>query len=143
MPSRTRLLLLFAMKKTLALLMLLAGLTVGAQGRTLTWDGSDSIHDWSYQNWLDQNHEHVTFNYGDDVRFLDFGSRMVTLSFKCASRSVDVKSNLELHFWWVGERGYPQSLHTNCVHPTFLWDTCRTQHFFEFYPLTNSGKHVH
>ena len=44
------------MKKTLALLLLLAGLSVEAQEKTLTWTGAKS-YDWNSwdANWLDED----------------------------------------------------------------------------------------
>ena len=60
------------MKKTLALLLLLAGLTVEAQGRTLYWTGDYSIY-WndleSHINWKDEDGKDTFYQEGDDVVF--------------------------------------------------------------------------
>ena len=61
-----------AMKKTLALLLLLAGLSVEAQGRTLYWTGGYSIY-WndleSHINWKDKDGKDTFYQEGDDVVF--------------------------------------------------------------------------
>ena len=58
------------MKKTLALLLLLAGLTLEAQGKTLTWDGTKSYawNSWD-ANWLDEDGKAAVFDDGDNVVF--------------------------------------------------------------------------
>ena len=60
------------MKKTLALLLLLAGLSVEAQGRTLYWTGDYSIY-WndleSHINWKDKDGKDTFYQEGDDVVF--------------------------------------------------------------------------
>ena len=94
MLSRTRLLLLFAMKKTLALILLLAWLTVGARAATLTWNGSWNDMTWNTENgnWL-LNGAHAVYANGNDVVFGDTGNGYVSLSGELAPSSVLVKSD--------------------------------------------------
>ena len=69
-----------AMKKTLALLLLLAGLTLDAQAETLTWNGSEGHMTWNTRdtNWLQGG---VAVKYVDEntVVFGDTGSGTVAL----------------------------------------------------------------
>ena len=109
MPSRTRLLLLFAMKKTLALLLLLAGLSVEAQGRMLTWTGAVS-DEWNTTtaNWLDEAGNAAVFQNGDDVVFNDFSESahvmrvMLTEDLAPASVRVDTSWVYEFNEPWSG-----------------------------------------
>ena len=70
------------MKKTLALILLLAGLTLEAQGRTLTWNGAagSNVWDTTTANWLDEAGNAAVYVDGDDVVFDDSAS-MKTVMF--------------------------------------------------------------
>lgn len=66
------------MKKTLALMLLLAGLTLEARAETLTWVGDYPYPVWvtmpDYCNWLDETGNKVYFQDGYEVVFKDLGS---------------------------------------------------------------------
>ena len=96
MPSRTRLHLLFAMKKTLALILLLAGLTVGAQGRTLTWAPTPGSNSWdtATANWLAEDGNATVFQNGDDVVFSDTGLAVLECELSPTSVLVDTRGNI-------------------------------------------------
>lgn len=70
-----------AMKKTLALLLLLAGLTLEAQGKTLTWNGTVDHMRWDTldNNWRDEGGDAAVYRDGDAVVFGDTGSGTVAL----------------------------------------------------------------
>ena len=93
MPSRTRLLLLFAMKKTLALLLLLAGLSGEVRAETLTWNGTEGHMTWNTEdmNWQ-KGSIAAKYTDRDTVEFCDTGSGIVTLAGELAPASVLVNS---------------------------------------------------
>ncbi len=69
------------MKKTLALLLLLAGLTLDAQAETLTWNGYEDHMTWNTEdtNWS-QGGTSAQYTNGYDVVFGDNGIGRVSLS---------------------------------------------------------------
>ena len=87
------------MKKTLALILLLAGLTLDAQAETLTWNGAEGRMTWntSYYYWL-QGDEPALYTDGSDVVFGDNGSGEVTLARDLKPASVLVDSSKDYTF---------------------------------------------
>ena len=83
-----------AMKKTLALLLLLAGLSGEVRAKTLIWNGSGNDMTWNTENgnWL-LNGAHAVYANGNDVVFGDTGNGFVSLSGELAPSSVLVKSD--------------------------------------------------
>ena len=88
-----------AMKKTLALLLLLAGLSGEVRAETLIWNGSGNDMTWNTENgnWL-LNGAHAVYANGNDVVFGDTGNGFVSLSGELAPASVLVKSDNYYHF---------------------------------------------
>ena len=82
------------MKKTLALLLLLAGLFGEVRAETLIWNGSWNDMTWNTENgnWL-LNGAHAVYANGNDVEFGDTGNGYVSLSGELAPSSVLVKSD--------------------------------------------------
>ena len=87
------------MKKTLALLLLLAGLSAEAQAEALTWNGSEDHMTWNTEdtNWL-QGETDVQYTDNSDVVFGDNGSGVVTLAGNLAPASVTVNSGNDYTF---------------------------------------------
>ena len=83
------------MKKTLALILLLAGLTLEAQGRTLTWTGAVSnVWDTTTANWLDEAGNAAVYVDGDNVVFDDSASmKSVSLAGDLSPASVTVNNS--------------------------------------------------
>ena len=82
------------MKKTLALLLLLAGLTLEAQGKMLTWTGAKSnVWDYETANWLDEDGNAAVFQDNDAVVFSDNGSGNVVLDGRLTPVSMVVANN--------------------------------------------------
>ena len=81
------------MKKTLALLLLLAGLNLGAWGETLTWNGSEGHMTWNFEddNWL-LDETAAKYTDGADVVFGNTGCGRVTLVDSFAPKSVLVEN---------------------------------------------------
>ena len=92
------------MKKTLALLLLLAGLSAGAQGRTLTWNGSEGHMTWNFEddNWL-QGDTPAQYIDGNDVVFGYTGCGTVTLSDTLEPASVKVGPSNDYTFTGDGK----------------------------------------
>lgn len=84
-----------AMKKTLALILLLAGLTINAQGKTLTWNGSEGHMTWNFEddNWLDEDGKAAVYQDGDAVVFGNLGSGNVVLDDRLKPVSMVVANN--------------------------------------------------
>ena len=87
------------MKKTLALLLLLAGLTMEVRAETLTWNGTEGHMTWNTEdmNWL-QGSNAAKYTDGDTVEFCDTGSGIVTLARELAPASVTVNSGNDYTF---------------------------------------------
>ena len=89
------------MKKTLALLLLLAGLTLDAQAETLTWNGSEGHMTWNTsilnRNWFDGS-DNCRFFDGAAVKFGDNGSGVVTLDGELAPNSIFMRSDKDYTF---------------------------------------------
>ena len=87
------------MKKTLTLLLLLAGLTLDAQAEPLTWNGAEGHMTWntSYYYWL-QGDTPALYTNGSDVVFGDNGSGEVTLAGDLKPASVLVDSSKDYTF---------------------------------------------
>ena len=83
-----------AMKKTLALILLLAGLSGEVRAVTLIWNGRWNDMTWNTENgnWL-LNGAHAVYANGNDVVFGDTGNGYVSLSGELAPSSVLVKSD--------------------------------------------------
>ncbi len=79
------------MKKTLALLLLLAGLSVEAQAVTLTWNGGSMEWNTTDDNWL-QDETAAKYTDGADVVFGDTGCGRVTLVGSFEPKSVLVEN---------------------------------------------------
>ena len=91
------------MKKTLALLLLLAGLTLEAQGKTLTWTGAKSnVWDYETANWLDEDGNAAVFQDNDAVVFSDNGSGNVVLDGRLKPVSMVVANNGGKDYTFVG-----------------------------------------
>ena len=87
------------MKKTLALLLLLAGLSVEAQGRTLYWTGAESaVWDYETANWLDEKGIAAVFRAGDAVVFGDVRPKVSICETSPASVLVDNSKNCDCIF---------------------------------------------
>ena len=86
------------MKKTLSLLLLLAGLTVEAQGRMLTWAPTPDNNSWDMTtaNWLDEDGKATVFQNGDEVVFSDSG--LAVLECELAPTSVRVDTSGYIFF---------------------------------------------
>ncbi|MDO4222278.1 MAG: autotransporter-associated beta strand repeat-containing protein [Akkermansia sp.] len=86
------------MKKTLALMLLLAGLTLEAQGRTLTWAPTPDNNSWdtTTANWLDEDGKATVFQNGDDVVFSDTG--LAVLECELAPTRVQVNTSGYIFF---------------------------------------------
>lgn len=95
------------MKRTLALLLLLAGLAVETRAATLTWIGGVSSC-WNTQdaNWLDEGGNAVAYQDGDAVVFNGAAAGVITLEGTLAPGSVTVNSANDLTFtgdgWLTG-----------------------------------------
>ena len=83
-----------AMKKTLALLLLLAGLSGEVRAETLIWNGSGNDMTWNTEdgNWL-LNGAHAVYANDNDVEFGDTGNGYVALSGELSPTSVLVDSD--------------------------------------------------
>ena len=79
------------MKKTLALLLLLAGLSVEAQAKTLTWNGGSMEWNTTDDNWL-QDETAAKYTNEADVVFGNTGCGRVTLVGSFAPKSVLVEN---------------------------------------------------
>ena len=92
------------MKKTLTLLLLLAGLTLDAQAETLTWNGAEDHMTWntSYNYWL-QGDTPAQYTNGSDVVFGDNGSGEVVLDGTLKPGSVLVEADNEYTFSGTGK----------------------------------------
>ena len=87
------------MKKTLALLLLLAGLTVEVRAETLTWNGTEGHMTWNTEdmNWQKGSNA-AKYTDNSDVVFGDKGSGEVTLAGNLAPASVTVNSGNDYTF---------------------------------------------
>ena len=96
-----------AMKKTLALLLLLAGLSVEAQGELLNWNGGEDKMFWDKvsKNWLDQNGQAVSYQDGYWVNFYDSGSGIVMLPELLEPSEVDVDNSVGHDYTFVSIGG--------------------------------------
>ena len=96
-----------AMKKTLVLLLLLAGLTEESLAETLTWYNSSQNMKWSTKdrNWKGTSTLPISkcFTDGSDVVFGDIGSGEVTLVGTLAPASVTVATGNDYTFAGDGE----------------------------------------
>ena len=92
------------MKKTLALLLLLAGLTVEAQAEQLTWNGREGHMTWNTEdtNWL-QGDSVTKYSNGYDVVFGYTGCGTVTLSDTLEPASVKVGPSNDYTFTGDGK----------------------------------------
>ncbi len=89
------------MKKTLALMLLLAGLTVEAWAETLTWNGSVGHMTWNFE---DRNWSYsARYTDGDAVVFGDTGSGTVTLAVDLSPASVTINSGENYTFTGDGK----------------------------------------
>ena len=92
------------MKKTLTLLLLLAGLTLDAQAEPLTWNGDENHMTWntsSYYWW--QGDAPALYTNGSDVVFGDIGSGEVVLDGTLKPGSVLVKADNDYIFSGKGK----------------------------------------
>lgn len=82
------------MEKTLALILLLVGLSGEVRAETFIWNGSRNDMTWNTENgnWL-LNGAHAVYANGNDVVFGDTGNGFVSLSGELAPSSVLVKSD--------------------------------------------------
>ncbi len=92
------------MKKTLTLLLLLAGLTLDAQAETLTWNGSESHMTWNTtdDNWL-LGETSAKYKNGVSVVFGNTGSGVVTLDGDLKPASALVEADNEYIFTGTGK----------------------------------------
>ena len=102
------------MKKTLTLLLLLAGLTLDAQAEPLTWNGAEGRMTWntSYNHWL-QGGEPVLYKDGSDVVFGDNGSGEVVLDGTLKPGSVLVEADNDYIFSGEGKLSGKMTLTKN------------------------------
>ena len=86
------------MKKTLTLLLLLAGLTLDAQAEMLTWNGYEDHMTWNTEdtNWL-QGDSVTKYTTGSDVVFGDNGIGHVSLSGALAPASMLVYTDKDYY----------------------------------------------
>ena len=97
-----------AMKKTLALLLLLAGLSVEAQGDVLTWTGAENSdwRFWDVTNWVDKSGTPTVYQDGDAVVFNDNGARFVYV-WGVSPGNILVENNSGHEYYFKGEgQGY-------------------------------------
>ena len=96
------------MKKTLALLLLLAGLSVEAQGDVLTWTGAENSdwRFWDVTNWVDESGKPTVYHDGDAVVFNDNGARFVYV-WGVSPGNILVENNSGHEYYFKGEgQGY-------------------------------------
>ena len=84
-----------AMKKTLTLLLLLAGLNMDARAETLIWNGSEGHMTWNFEddNWLDEDGKAAVYQDGDAAVFGNLGSGNVVLDDRLKPVSMVVANN--------------------------------------------------
>ena len=104
------------MKKTLTLLLLLAGLTLDAQAETLTWNGSEGQMTWNTDtentNWM-QGETAAKYTNGFDVVFGDIGSGEVVLDGTLKPGSVLVEAGNDYIFSGEGKLSGKMTLTKN------------------------------
>ena len=96
------------MKKTLALLLLLAGLSVEAQGDVLTWTGAENSdwRFWDVTNWVNESGNPTVYKDGDAVVFNDAGARFVYV-WEVSPGNILVENNSGHEYYFKGEgQGY-------------------------------------
>ena len=128
------------MKKTLALLLLLAGLSAGARAEDLVWDGSEGHMTWNTEdtNWS-QGGASVKYSDGRNVVFGPNGSGTVTLSGTFAPASVTVTSLEDYIFDGTGRLSGEMTLNMEGIGSTL---TINTSNDYKGGTLISYGKLV-